>query len=39
MLEIVIVGNFCMIEIPQRVHFEWEGIVRTFLCRMKAQIV
>ena len=38
-LEIVIVGIFCMIEIPQRVHFDCEGIVRAFLCGMKAQNV
>ena len=38
-LEIVIVGIFCKIEIPQRVHFEREGIVRAFLCGMKAQNV
>ena len=38
-LEIVIVGIFCMIKIPQRVHFPWEGIVRAFLCGMKAQNV
>ena len=38
-LEIVIVGIFCMIEIPQRVHFDCERIVRAFLCGMKAQNV